>query len=45
MSDVTQALDAIGRGDDHAFEQLLPLVYQDLRRLAPACVQEPVVRP
>lgn len=34
MSDVTQMLEAIGRGDAHACEQLLPLVYQDLRRLA-----------
>ena len=34
MSDVTQTLEAIGRGEEHAFEQLLPLVYQDLRRLA-----------
>lgn len=43
MSEVTQALDAIGRGDEHAFEQLLPLVYQDLRRLAASMLaQEPV---
>jgi RNA polymerase sigma factor (TIGR02999 family) len=43
MSEVTQALDAIGRGDDQAFEQLLPLVYQDLRRLAASMLaQEPV---
>jgi RNA polymerase sigma factor (TIGR02999 family) len=43
MSEVIQALDAIGRGDDHAFEQLLPLVYQDLRRLAASMLaQEPV---
>lgn len=34
MSDVTQILDAIGRGDEHACKELLPLVYQDLRRLA-----------
>jgi RNA polymerase sigma factor (TIGR02999 family) len=43
MSEITQALDAIGRGDDHAVEQLLPLVYQDLRRLAASMLaQEPV---
>ena len=43
MSEVTQALDALGRGDEHAFEQLLPLVYQDLRRLAASMLaQEPV---
>lgn len=34
MSEVSQMLEAIGRGDGHAAEQLLPLVYQDLRRLA-----------
>lgn len=34
MSDVTQILDAIGRGDGHASEQLLPVIYQELRRLA-----------
>ena len=34
MSDVTQILDAIGRGNEHASEQLLPMVYQQLRRLA-----------
>jgi RNA polymerase sigma factor (TIGR02999 family) len=43
MSEVTQALDALGRGDEQAFEQLLPLVYQDLRRLATSMLaQEPV---
>ena len=42
MSEVTQALDAIARGDAHAFEQLLPLVYQDLRRVAASMLaQEP----
>src|ERR1043165_9625596 len=34
MSDVTQVLHAIGRGDGHASEDLLPLVYQELRKLA-----------
>jgi len=34
MSDVTHILSAIGRGDPHAAEQLLPLVYAELRRLA-----------
>jgi RNA polymerase sigma factor (TIGR02999 family) len=43
MSEITQTLDAIGRGDEHAFEQLLPLVYQDLRRLAASMLaREPV---
>jgi len=34
MSDVTRLLDAIGRGDPRADDQLLPLVYQELRALA-----------
>jgi RNA polymerase sigma factor (TIGR02999 family) len=34
MSDVTQILRAIEQGDPHAAEQLLPLVYDELRRLA-----------
>jgi RNA polymerase sigma factor (TIGR02999 family) len=34
MSDVTRILDAIGRGDPAAAEQLLPLVYEELRHLA-----------
>jgi RNA polymerase sigma factor (TIGR02999 family) len=34
MSDVTRILSAIDRGDPHAAEQLLPLVYDELRRLA-----------
>ena len=34
MSDVTHILSAIEQGDPHASEQLLPLVYEELRRLA-----------
>jgi RNA polymerase sigma factor (TIGR02999 family) len=34
MSDVTRILDAISQGDPAAAEQLLPLVYDELRRLA-----------
>jgi RNA polymerase sigma factor (TIGR02999 family) len=34
MSDVTQILSAIEQGDPHAGEQLLPLVYDELRKLA-----------
>ena len=34
MSDVTRILDAIGQGDVQAADQLLPMVYQELRRLA-----------
>jgi RNA polymerase sigma factor (TIGR02999 family) len=34
MNEVTQLLDAVSRGDAHAAEQLLPLVYEELRRLA-----------
>jgi RNA polymerase sigma factor (TIGR02999 family) len=34
MSDVTRILTAIEQGDPHAAEQLLPLVYEELRKLA-----------
>src|SRR5262245_1730265 len=34
MSEVTRILSAIEQGDLHAAEQLLPLVYGELRRLA-----------
>src|SRR5216683_1889086 len=34
MSDVTQILNAVEQGDPHAAEQLLPLVYEELRQLA-----------
>jgi RNA polymerase sigma factor (TIGR02999 family) len=34
MSEVTRILSAIEQGDPHAAEQLLPLVYEELRRLA-----------
>ena len=34
MSDVTRILAAIEQGDAHAAGQLLPLVYDELRRLA-----------
>ncbi len=34
MTDVTRILSAIERGDPHAAEQLLPLVYEELRKLA-----------
>jgi RNA polymerase sigma factor (TIGR02999 family) len=36
MSEVTQILNAIEEGDPSAAEQLLPLVYDELRRLAAA---------
>jgi RNA polymerase sigma factor (TIGR02999 family) len=36
MSDITLMLEAIAAGDSHASEQLLPLVYNELRRLAAA---------
>ena len=36
MSEVTQILDAIGRGDPKAANELLPLVYEELRKLAAA---------
>src|SRR5262245_49030995 len=34
MSEVTQLLDSIEHGDDKAAEKLLPIVYEELRRLA-----------
>jgi hypothetical protein len=36
MTDATRLLDAIHQGDPHAAAQLLPLVYDELRRLAAA---------
>ena len=36
MSDVTQILAAVEAGDPHAAHELLPLVYDELRRLAAA---------
>src|SRR5215471_10292557 len=36
MSDVTQLLNAIDAGDPKAADQLLPLVYEELRKLAAA---------
>jgi len=34
MSEVTRILSAIERGEPHAAAQLLPLVYDELRKLA-----------
>src|ERR1051325_508673 len=34
MSEATRLLDAIGKGEPQAAAELLPLVYQELRRLA-----------
>jgi DNA-binding GntR family transcriptional regulator len=34
MSDVTRILEAVQQGDPRAAEELLPLVYDELRRLA-----------
>jgi RNA polymerase sigma factor (TIGR02999 family) len=34
MNEVTRLLDSIGDGDPHAADQLLPLVYTELRQLA-----------
>ncbi len=36
MSEVTQILNAIGRGDQAAADELLPLIYAELRQLAAA---------
>ena len=40
MSDVTRILSAIDGGDPHAAEQLLPLVYDELRKLAAQRLRE-----
>ena len=40
MSDVTRILSAVEQGDPHAAEQLLPLVYEELRQLAAAKVEQ-----
>src|SRR5439155_4833054 len=34
MNEVTRILSAVDQGDPHAAERLLPLVYDELRRLA-----------
>ena len=36
MSEVTRILSAIEQGDPHAAEELLPLVYDELQKLAAA---------
>ena len=36
MSDVTRILDRVQQGDPKAAEELLPLVYDELRKLAAA---------
>jgi RNA polymerase sigma factor (TIGR02999 family) len=42
MAEITQMLDAVGRGESCAAEELLPLVYEELRRHAAArMAQEP----
>jgi RNA polymerase sigma factor (TIGR02999 family) len=40
MSDVTEILDAVAGGDPQAASQLLPLVYEELRRLAAIRLRE-----
>ena len=49
VSDVTRLLDAVERGEPQAAEELLPLVYEELRRLvtpkmANEKLEEPQVR-
>jgi len=36
MSEITLVLQSIGRGENEASEKLLPMVYDELRRLAAA---------
>lgn len=40
MNEVTLLLDAVNRGEGEAAEQLLPLVYDELRRLAAGYLEE-----
>src|SRR4051794_34163631 len=40
MNDVTQILSDLAQGDAHAAGQLLPLVYEELRKLAAARIAE-----
>ncbi len=40
MSDVTQILNQIQNGDSNAAEQLLPVVYEELRKLAAAKLRQ-----
>jgi len=40
MSDVTRILSAIEQGDPSVAEQLLPLVYEELRKLAAQKIRE-----
>jgi len=40
MSDVTRILSAIDQGDPEAAERLLPLVYEELRKLAAARIAQ-----
>ena len=40
MKEVTQILSDLAQGDAHAAEQLLPLVYEELRKLAAARMVE-----
>ncbi|HUG91314.1 MAG TPA: ECF-type sigma factor, partial [Planctomycetaceae bacterium] len=45
MSDVTSILSAIESGDPLAAEQLLPLVYDELRKLGPSSASPPEPAP
>src|SRR5687767_9722825 len=40
MSEITSILDAASQGDPHAADQLLPLVYDELRKLAAVKLQQ-----
>ena len=43
MADATRLLEAMGEGDPKAAGELLPLVYQELRRLAQAKMNQEVM--
>jgi RNA polymerase sigma factor (TIGR02999 family) len=40
MHEVTQLLNALDHGDPHAASRLLPLVYDELRKLAAQCMAQ-----
>ena len=40
MSDITRILDRVQQGDPKAAEELLPVVYEELRKLAAAKIAQ-----
>ncbi|MBM3845526.1 MAG: hypothetical protein FJ405_04455 [Verrucomicrobia bacterium] len=44
MHDVTQLLEQVGRGQRQVSDELLPLVYEELRRLAASSLARALLR-